>query len=522
MRSSGILLPVSGLPSRYGIGCFSKEAYEFVDQLAAAGQKYWQILPLGPTGYGDSPYQSFSTFAGNPYFIDLEAFIKEGYLTEEECEKCDWGDNESYIDYEKIYRSRFRLLRKAFERYDSTADPGYQSFAEKNDFWLKDYSLYMAIKDSRDGISWSEWPRELKNREPEALQKAEKDLAEDIAFYMFQQYWFAAQWDALKSYANEKGVEIIGDVPIYVAFDSADAWAQPELFQFDDDVLPKGVAGCPPDSFSATGQLWGNPLYDWAYHKKTGYEWWVLRMKHCMEIYDMVRIDHFRGFDEYYSIPYGDTTAEFGHWEPGPGIELFKTLEEKIGNLNVIAEDLGLLTDTVLELVAETGFPGMKVLQFAFDDNEDSAYLPHRYDRNCIVYTGTHDNETTKGWFRNQNKHDHEFTLEYTGCEDRSEDECVWGLIRMALSSVAEYCVIPVQDYLCLGNEARMNEPSTLGDNWKWRMKKGQLTDEILKKIRRMTKIYGRSCLVEEPEEESEEETVLEEEKRGSHYGRTE
>ena len=492
MRASGILLPVSSLPSRFGIGCFSAEAYEFVDQLVRAGQRYWQILPLGPTGYGDSPYQSFSTFAGNPYFIDLEAFVKAGYLEESECEACDWGSNESYVDYEKIYKSRFVLLRKAFEKSNCEADAEYQKFVKENEAWLEDYSLYMAVKDSLGGISWIEWPAELKNRDQAALEEIGKKLSREVAFYRFQQFWFFKQWTELKAYANDKGVEIIGDVPIYVAFDSADAWAQPELFQFNEENLPVGVAGCPPDAFSATGQLWGNPLYDWEYHKKTGYAWWTLRMANCMKLYDVVRIDHFRGFDEYYSIPYGDKTAEFGHWEKGPGIELFQTLEKKLGKLNVIAEDLGLLTDSVIELVEESGFPGMKVLQFAFDENEDSQYLPHRYERNCIVYTGTHDNETTRGWFRNLSQHDRNFAKAYVGCEGRHETAAVWSMIRAAMASVADRCVVPVQDYLCLGNEARINEPSTLGDNWKWRIKKGQLTDKTIEKIYKMTKIYGR------------------------------
>ena len=384
----------------------------------------------------------------------------------------------------------------------TSTDQEYRKFVKENAAWLEDYSLYMAIKDSLNGISWIEWPTELKNREKAALAEEREKLAKEVGFYCFQQFCFFKQWTALKAYANAKGVEMIGDIPIYVAFDSADAWAQPELFQFDKENIPIGVAGCPPDAFSATGQLWGNPLYDWEYHKKTGYAWWIRRLEYCFTIYDVVRIDHFRGFDEYYSIPYGDKTAQFGHWEKGPGMDLFRALEKNLGKLDVIAEDLGLLTDSVIEMVEESGFPGMKVLQFAFDENEDSPYLTHRYERNCIVYTGTHDNETTRGWFRNLSQHDRNFARAYIGCEGKHETAAVWSMIRAAMSSVADRCVIPVQDYLCLGNEARINEPSTLGDNWKWRMKKGQLNETIIQKIYKMTKLYGR--LVKEETEEKE------------------
>ena len=492
MRASGVLLPISSIPSNYGIGCFSKEAYMFVDQLVAGGQKYWQILPLGPTGYGDSPYQSFSTFAGNPYFIDLEEFKQLGLLSAEECQQCDWGGSESYVDYEKMYQSRFPLLRKAFSRFDCEKEEDFAEFVKEQSFWLEDYCLYMAIKNDLNGIGWNEWPAELKNREPDAMADAKERLAEEIQFYRFQQYWFYHQWSRLKKYANDRGVEIIGDLPIYVAFDGADAWANPSLFQFDEENQPVAVAGCPPDAFSATGQLWGNPLYDWEYHKKTGYVWWIQRMSHCMKLYDKVRIDHFRGFDEYWAIPYGDETAENGAWEKGPGLELFTILESRIPNLDVIAEDLGFLTDSVLKLLADSGFPGMKVLQFAFDWSENSTYLTHKYDKNCVVYTGTHDNETSKGWYEKLDDHDACFVREYTNCQGKNLDDCVWDFIRLAMSSVADLAVIPLQDYLCLGNEARMNTPSTLGDNWKWRLTKNQLTDETLKRMRAMTKLYGR------------------------------
>ena len=419
MRASGVLLPISSIPSNYGIGCFSKEAYGFVDQLVRGGQKYWQILPLGPTGYGDSPYQSFSTFAGNPYFIDLEVFIREGMLTEWDCHRCDWGGSESYVDYDKIYMSRFNLLRMAFGKYHSENDPEYDRFVKKNAYWLEDYCLYMAVKTDQGGACWTEWPEDLRKREPGALQAARERLDEEIRFYKFQQYWFFKQWCWLKTYANNCGIKVIGDVPIYVSFDSADAWSNPELFQFDEQGFPKVVAGCPPDAFSATGQLWGNPVYNWPYHKKTGYDWWIRRMAHCMELYDVVRIDHFRGFDEYYAIPYGNETAEIGEWEKGPGIELFDQLKAQIKDLEVIAEDLGFLTESVLQLVKDTGFPGMKVLQFAFDESWDSAYLPHKYDHNCIVYTGTHDNETTRGWFEGLSEYERKFVQAYIGCKDK-------------------------------------------------------------------------------------------------------
>jgi 4-alpha-glucanotransferase len=491
MRKSGVLLPVSGIPSKYGIGTFSKQAYEFVDFLEKAGQSYWQILPLGPTGYGDSPYQSFSTFAGNPYYIDLESLIEAGYLTEGECAKYDFGDNEEFIDYEKIYLSRFKVLKQAYKKSGIEKEQEYQDFIQKNSYWLDDYALYMAVKNSFDGVSWSEWDEDIKLRKPAAMKKYREQCAEEIAFYKFQQYLFAKQWFALKEYANNKNIKIIGDIPIYVAFDSADTWANPELFQLDDTLTPVAVAGCPPDAFSATGQLWGNPLYRWDYHKKTEYAWWMKRIAYCYELYDVVRIDHFRGFDEYYSIPFGDPTAEFGKWEQGPGYDIFKTMKTTLGNKAVIAEDLGFLTDSVIKLVKKTGYPGMKILQFAFDSREESDYLPHNYVANSIVYTGTHDNDTTLGWYEKLNRRDKAFAKRYLNI--RSNKDIVWEFIRSAMASVSETCVIPMQDYLGLGAEARINVPSTLGTNWKWRMLPGQCTDELAERIYNMTKLYGRT-----------------------------
>lgn len=490
MRKSGILLPISSLPSKYGIGTFSKEAYEFVDFLEKAGQKLWQILPLGPTGYGDSPYQAFSTFAGNPYYIDLEELIEKGYISQKECEKYDFGDTDRYVDYEKIYNNRFTILKKAYEKSGYKKEKEYQKFAKDNAFWLEDYALYMAVKNSFHGVCWIEWDEDIRLRKKEAIQTYSKNFEKEIDFYKFQQYLFATQWQKLKAYANKKGIEIVGDIPIYVALDSADTWASPELFQLDKDCLPTGVAGCPPDAFSKTGQLWGNPLYRWDYHKKTEYQWWMKRIEYCYELYDIVRIDHFRGFDEYYSIPYGDPTAEFGHWEKGPGYDIFKTMKKVLGEKNVIAEDLGFLTPSVLELVSKTGYPGMKILQFAFDSREESDYLPHNYSKNCVVYTGTHDNDTTVSWFKLLNKHDKAFAKKYMDI-NRSQN-VHWTFIRAALASVADTAIIPIQDYLGLSAEARTNTPSTVGNNWKWRMNSEETSDQLAKEIYDMTKLYGR------------------------------
>lgn len=490
MRASGILLPVSSIPSAYGIGAFSKEAYEFVDFLKESGQTYWQILPLGPTGYGDSPYQSFSTFAGNPYYIDLEKLIQAGFLTREQCQDYDWGESENYVDYEKIYLSRFKVLKKVFEKSEIENNDAFCTFVKENDFWLADYALYMAVKDSFQGKSWSEWDEDIRLRKPEAIEKYSSQLKEQILFYEFQQYLFADQWMQLKKYANERGIRIIGDIPIYVAFDSADTWANPELFQFDENCMPTGVAGCPPDSFSATGQLWGNPLYRWEYHRETGYAWWMQRISYCYKLYDVVRIDHFRGFDEYYNIPFGDTTAQFGKWEKGPGYDLFRVMKEKLGDKAVIAEDLGFLTPSVIELVKKTGYPGMKILQFAFDSREESDYLPHNYSSNSVVYTGTHDNDTTMGWYQTVGEHDRSFAKKYLNIKD--DEDMVWNFIRAAIASVSDIAIIPMQDYLSLGSEARINVPSTLGNNWKWRMIKGQTDKELAEKICKMCKLYGR------------------------------
>ena len=443
-RASGILLPVSSLPSPYGIGTFSREAYEFVDFLAAAGQTYWQILPLGPTGYGDSPYQSFSTFAGNPYYIDPEELIEKGWITKKDCESYDWGDTDGYVDYEKIYLSRFRLLKKAFLESKIEEDEEFQSFVKENEYWLIDYAMYMAVKDHFKGVNWLSWDEDIRNRDEKAMKKYREELKEEILFYEFQQYLFASQWLRLKKYAN---------------------------------------------AFSATGQLWGNPLYRWDYHAQTGFAWWMKRIGYCYKLYDVVRIDHFRGFDEYYSIPYGDPTAEFGKWEKGPGYALFKTMKEQIGNKPVIAEDLGFLTPSVIRLVKKTGYPGMKILQFAFDSREESDYLPHNYTANSVVYTGTHDNDTTLGWYHTIPACDRRFAKNYLNI--KGNKKVTWEFIRAAIASVSDTAIIPMQDYLELGSEARINTPSTLGDNWKWRMSAEQLSPELAEEILELCKLYG-------------------------------
>lgn len=491
MRRNGFLLPIASLHSKYGIGSFSKEAYEFVDILSDAGQKLWQILPLGPTGYGDSPYQSFSTFAGNPYFIDLDQLVEEGVLTERECNSYDWGNNNEYIDYEKIYLSRFKILKKAYKRSKINKNKKFLAYCKKNEWWLEDYALYMSIKDSFNGLSWIEWEKDIKLREEHTLIKYKNKLKDEVMFYKYTQYLFFTQWSKLKEYANQKGVSIIGDIPIYVALDSSDTWANPELFLLDKNCKPTSVAGCPPDTFCEDGQLWGNPLYDWQYHEYTNYEWWTRRIKYCFDLYDIIRIDHFRAFDEYFSIPYGDKTARNGMWKKGPGMELFKCIKKELGEVEIIAEDLGFLTDSVRELVKNTGYAGMKVLQFAFDSREESDYLPHNYEKNCVVYTGTHDNNTVLGWYKEVNKEDKKLFIDYIN-KDSEDELSSWDLICLAMRSVADICIIPVQDFLELDEKARINTPSTVGDNWKFRIKKGAFSKELIDKIEKFTRMYGR------------------------------
>lgn len=494
-RQCGVLLSISSLPSKYGIGCFSKSAYEFVDALKAAGQSCWQILPLGPTSYGDSPYQSFSTFAGNPYFISLEDLIEEGVLTKRECDKVDFGKDVSSVDYAKIYEGRTALLRKAYERSRISENPEFQRFRQEQGWWLADYALFMAVKNRFGGAPWSEWAEDIRLRWQNALDYYREELYFDIEFQEYMQFKFREQWLKLKAYANEQGIRIIGDIPIYVAMDSADTWASPWLFKLDENNQPTQVAGCPPDGFSATGQLWGNPLYNWEVHRQSGFDWWVKRIAHCFELYDVVRIDHFRGFDEYYAIPFGDATAENGWWEKGPGIELFRTISKRLGRKEIIAEDLGYMTDSVKRLVEESGYPNMKVIEFAFDERDTgnaSDYLPHNYPRNCVVYTGTHDNETLVGWFQDITALERKMVREYLNNFHDSDEMICKDLICLAMRSVADLCIIPMQDYMGLDNTARMNQPSTLGQNWKWRLKKRQFTKKLQKEMAELARRYGR------------------------------
>ncbi len=461
-------MPIFSLPGKYGIGTLGKEAYAFADFLREAGQSYWQILPVGPTGYGDSPYQSFSTFAGNPYFIDLPTLTEEGLLTEDECDEADFGTRQRTISYDHMYYERFPLLNLAFQRF--RPDASYDAFIKENHYWLDAYAAFMEKK--------SGYPAE---------------------FHCFLQYKFLQQWDAFRSYVNALGIKIIGDIPIYVSGDSSDVQVDPKLFQLGPDGRPTAVAGCPPDAFSADGQLWGNPLYDWDYHKKTGYSWWIQRMKHCFRLYDIVRVDHFRGFDEYYSIPYGDKTAKNGHWVKGPGIDLFNHLKEALGDRQIIAEDLGYITDSVKKLVADSGYPGMKVLEFAFDSREAADYRPSTWPEHSVAYTGTHDNQTLRAWFYELDDADRKMAADYLGetVEELEKEDYVGRFIRLAMDSVSETVIIPLQDYKRFGKEARINHPSTLGQNWTFRFIHSDFDSALLEEIKDVTKESGRYAGIE-------------------------
>ena len=498
-RTSGVLLSVTSLPSKYGIGCFDQAAYDFVDWLEKAGQKYWQILPLGATSHSgafDSPYQAYSAFAGNPYFISLDALVEEGVLTVAECEGVNFGTDPQHVDYQALFENRLSLLHKAYERSQIHLNGDYQNFCKENFWWLDDYALFMAVKDFFGGASWNQWPNDIRMHYSFALDYYREKLYFDVEFQKYLQFKFYEQWSALKKYANDKDIQIVGDMPIYVSPDGSDIWAQPEMFQLDENNMPTQIAGCPPDGFSADGQVWGNPLYRWDYHKATGYQWWITRMWYSYKLYDVVRIDHFRGFDEYFAIPTTSNSAKDGHWEKGPGMDLFNTLRNALGERGVIAEDLGLMTEGVRRLVKDSGFPNMKVLQFAFDKEDiggGNDYLPHNYNQNCVVYTGTHDNETISGWFLGLGKEDRDFVRDYMGDQDTAIKWMYKKLIAMAMRSTANMCIIPAQDWLGLDNSSRMNMPGTVDANWSWRLTPGQITDELAQEVLIITKRYGRA-----------------------------
>ncbi len=485
-------MPIFSLPSPYGVGTLGEAAREFLDFLAAAGQSWWQILPVGPTSYGDSPYQSPSTYAGNPYLIDLDMLVEDGLITREEIESCHWGDDPTKVDYGCLYYYRFTLLQKATDRgWDRDAE-AVKAFCEQNAHWLDDYALFMALKRHFDMQSWLEWPdRDVRLRKAEALEKYRQELSNDIRLFTYIQFLFYKQWESLRAYAHERGIGIIGDLPIYVALDSVDVWASPESFQLDEEGFPIEVAGVPPDYFTADGQLWGNPLYDYEAMEKTGYNWWIRRVDGASKLYDIVRIDHFRGFESYWAVPYGEKTAVNGHWVKGPGMSLVGVLKNWFSNIRFIAEDLGYPSPEVVQLLKDSDFPGMKVLEFAFDSKDSSDYLPHCYTENCVCYGGTHDNDTLVGWLEQADKNDVAVAEKYLGLNQ--DEGYLWGLLRGGMSSVARLFVTQMQDYLELSSDCRINVPGRLGGNWQWRMLPDALTPELADKIAEMTELYDRA-----------------------------
>ena len=491
MRQNGILMHITSLPAPYGVGTMGACAREFVVFLEKAGQSCWQILPICPTSYGDSPYQSFSTYAGNPYLIDLDDLAEDELLLPEEYQSIDWGTALDSVDYGTIYGARFDVLRLAVARLRATERAELTEFVHDSASWLEDYAMFMALKTHNGGAAWSTWPEEIRRREPEALELVRSELAEDMDFWRCVQYLFFHQWWKLKAYANEHGISIVGDVPIYVAGDSVDVWANPTQFQLDEDLMPTEVAGCPPDGFSEDGQLWGNPLFDWDTMEQDGYKWWIERLSYQCATYDILRIDHFRGFEAYYAIPFGDTTARRGEWRKGPGTAFFQAIDEAIGRQNIIAEDLGFLTEGVYEMLAATGFPGMKVLQFAFDSRDgESGYLPHDYPQNCVAYIGTHDNNTILGWLEEAPANDIAYAKDYLRLNE--QEGMALGMMRGLWASAANLTVVLMQDVLELDGEARMNTPSTVGTNWKWRALPDSYTDEMAEKLRHEMQVYHR------------------------------
>jgi 4-alpha-glucanotransferase len=514
-RAGGILLHPSSLPGPYGIGDLGRQGYRFVDWLASTGCELWQVLPLGPTGYGDSPYQCFSAFAGNPYLISLDLLVEDDLLTQEDLTGMPEFD-ESRVDFGLLIPWKLGLLRKAFSRFSSLSErstatevegrrgvgnatnadvliDGFNSFRVEHASWLDDFALFMALKEANGGGAWSGWPEALRKREPSAIEKARQDHAEDILRHSFYQFLFFRQWNALRTYVKARDIKIIGDIPIFIAYDSADAWAHPDLFFLGEDSLPTVVAGVPPDYFSATGQLWGNPLYRWKVHKKSGYAWWIERFRSVLQFVDVVRLDHFRGFAGYYEIPFGAPTAETGQWMSGPGQDFFKTISRELsdaenGTLPIIAEDLGVITPDVVELRDRFHLPGMRILQFGFT-GADNPFLPHNYITNCVAYTGTHDNDTACGWFDTAPDEERQFALRYLNSDGT---DFAWDLIRGVWSSVSAYAIAPMQDLLSLGTEARMNYPSRLGGNWEWRVKEEDMNNDLAQRLREFNELYLR------------------------------
>lgn len=490
MRSSGILMHISSLPSPYGIGTMGKAARQFADFLHRAGQHYWQLLPIGQTGFGNSPYQTCSTCAGNPYFIDLDLLIEDGLLLASEVQAIDWESHSERVDYDFQSSVRWDLLYRAFRRGADRYEREISGFRRENP-WVEEYALFMAVRRSRGSESWELWPEELRKRKRGVKESYATVLAEDMNFYIFLQFLFYRQWNELRDYVHSLGIEIIGDLPIYVPYDSCDVWANPELFQLDEQGRPTAVAGCPPDYFSEDGQLWGNPLYDWEKMRQDGYQWWMERLRNAAKLFDVIRIDHFRGLESYWAVPFGEETARNGKWVKGPDHDLIAAIGRNFPKLRLIAEDLGLLTPEVVQLQRDSGYPGMKVLEFAFVPDEPSSYLPHRYERNCICYSGTHDNETLRQWLEALDDRTAAYVMEYLGAKTR--EDCLWGILRAGMASVADTFVAQMQDYLELGAEARMNEPGTVGaENWSWRVEESMLTNELADRIARMTKLYER------------------------------
>ena len=491
MRRAGILLPITSLPSPWGIGTMGDAARNFIEFLSRSGQSFWQILPICPTGFGNSPYQSFSSYAGNPYLIDLDDLCRDGLLCPEEYQTLNWGDTPDKVDYGLLYRQRFFVLRKAVGQLKKQWPQKLEVFCQTQRMWINDYALFMTLKEQYGGISWYQWPDMLRCRDEKALDTALEEFSEEIEFWKGVQYLFYTQWNQMKEYAAQHNISIIGDLPIYVAGDSADVWAHPEQFQLDENLHPVEVAGCPPDGFSKDGQLWGNPLFHWEKMKKEGYRWWIERIAFQLKIYDILRIDHFRGFDEYYAIPSKEATAKNGRWRPGPGIDFFQAVEKALGHPAIIAEDLGFLTASVRKLLEDTGFPGMKVLQFAFNTRDTgSGYLPHFYTRHCVAYTGTHDNDTILGWIKTAPEDCVARAKKYLRLTQ--EEGYHWGMMRSIWASVADLAIVQMQDLLGLGSEGRMNTPSTLGENWTWRCRTDAFDPKLADQLRYEMELYER------------------------------